>query len=160
MEKALRKYLRLGEFGIVPEQRSRNMRAIRGTGNRTTETRLRLALARAGITGWRVRPLDVLGSPDFAFDQSKLAVFTDGCFWHGCPECRHAPIKSNRKYWEAKVERNRARDKITTRKLHRSGWRVLRLWEHELRFSLGRVVARIARALDRARSKASHSRVG
>ncbi|MDQ1106068.1 very short patch repair endonuclease [Nocardioides zeae] len=67
---------------------------------------------------------------DIAFTKAKLAVYVDGCFWHGCPEHHHAP-KSNAEWWRWKVERNRERDRDTDRELGEAGWRVLRIWEHE-----------------------------
>ena len=87
------------------------------------------------------------GRPDFAFPKAKVAVFTDGCFWHGCPRCYTRP-KSNRKFWDAKVARNRERDREVSRGLRRKGWRVIRIWEHALKgAAAGTAVRRIIRAL-------------
>jgi len=74
----------------------------------------------------------LLGSPDFVFPIKRVAVFVDGCFWHGCPKCYRRP-KSSRKYWDAKAARNKARDKAVSAALRKGGWRVLRVWEHELK---------------------------
>lgn len=90
-----------------------------------------MLMVRAGIVGWCVLPINIVGRPDFVFPKGKLAVFVDGCFWHGCPKCYHRPL-SNRKYWDAKVLRNKARDKKLRGKLRRDGWSVIRVWEHEL----------------------------
>lgn len=67
---------------------------------------------------------------DIAFPSRKVAVFVDGCFWHGCPIHSHLP-KSNKEYWAPKLKKNMLRDEQTTRKLTQEGWRVLRFWEHE-----------------------------
>jgi DNA mismatch endonuclease (patch repair protein) len=67
---------------------------------------------------------------DIVFTRIRLAVFIDGCFWHGCP-VHYVPPATNPVYWEAKVARNRERDVETTVRLEQSGWTVLRLWEHE-----------------------------
>jgi DNA mismatch endonuclease (patch repair protein) len=67
---------------------------------------------------------------DIAFTRQRVAVFLDGCFWHGCPE-HHRAAKANREYWSVKVAGNRERDRDTTAKLVAAGWRVLRFWEHE-----------------------------
>lgn len=67
---------------------------------------------------------------DIVFTKIRLAVFIDGCFWHGCP-VHYVPPATNSIYWEAKVVRNRERDLETTTRLEKSGWSVLRLWEHE-----------------------------
>ena len=69
--------------------------------------------------------------PGFAFPKLKLAVFVDGCFWHGCPKHATRP-KNNREFWRCKLSANKTRDAVVTRTLRRSGWRVLRVWEHEL----------------------------
>lgn len=66
---------------------------------------------------------------DIAFPGRKLAVFVDGCFWHGCPE-HCVPPKNNAEWWQAKLERNRQRDVATTAHLQEQGWTVLRIWEH------------------------------
>ncbi len=131
---------------MTKEQRSRNMAAIRSTGNRTTEVALRYRLVRAGIRGWRVNPRDVEGKPDFVFDEIGLAVFVDGCFWHGCPKC-YRPPKHSRPYWRGKLERNTARDKRVSARLRRQGWSVLRIWEHTLKKNPASAVARIARKI-------------
>lgn len=69
-------------------------------------------------------------SMDIAFTKVKVAVFIDGCFWHGCPE-HHVPPKANAKWWHEKVVRNEQRDEETSEHLQLSGWTVLRFWEHE-----------------------------
>jgi len=131
MERKLREKLKDGKFQDVPEKRSKTMSAIRGKGNKTTEQKLRLALVRAGIKGWKIRPKGLPGNPDFYFENKKIAVFTDGCFWHGCPKCGHVP-KTRSKFWKAKIERNQERDKEKAKKLEEIGIKVLRFWEHEL----------------------------
>jgi DNA mismatch endonuclease (patch repair protein) len=70
--------------------------------------------------------------PDFVFRERRVAVFVDGCFWHACPRHGTKP-KGNAAFWRAKFRGNIARDRRDTRNLRRSGWRVVRLWEHELR---------------------------
>lgn len=113
----------------VPESpgRSRIMRAIRGSGNRTTELRFAAGLRSAGISGWR-RHQALLGRPDFVWRKERLAVFVDGCFWHGCPRCYQAPLHNSR-YWREKLMRNRLRDSLVTRGLRADGYTVMRIWE-------------------------------
>ena len=127
-------------------KRSEVMSLIRSRGNRATELRLIALMREHGITGWR-RNAPLFGKPDFVFRAAKLAVFVDGCFWHGCP--RHATMPANnRPFWKAKLTRNAARDRDVTRTLRKTGWRVLRVWECALtRTRSARTVARIARAL-------------
>ncbi len=116
---------------VDPAKRSEIMGRIKGEGNRTTEWRLRAYMIREGLNGWRVQASDLLGKPDFVFPAERLAVFVDGCFWHGCPECSRPP-RSNRDYWNGKLNRNKARDQDVNAELRRQGWRVARFWEHEV----------------------------
>jgi DNA mismatch endonuclease (patch repair protein) len=112
-------------------KRSDVMSRIRGRGNKETELALMKLLRQHGITGWR-RNQNVFGKPDFLFRRNRLALFVDGCFWHGCPRCYRRP-KSNRKFWDAKIACNKARDRKVNRELHKLGWRVVRIWEHGLK---------------------------
>lgn len=116
---------------LSKEKRSEVMAAIRSSGNRSTELRLARILRASSITGWR-RDQALAGRPDFVFRQERLAVFVDGCFWHGCPwHCRMP--KSEQGYWEPKISRNKARDKAIRDALVAAGWRVHRIWEHSLK---------------------------
>jgi DNA mismatch endonuclease (patch repair protein) len=120
------------------------MARIRGIGNKDTELRL-IALMRATrITGWR-RNSTLIGKPDFVFPKLRLAVFVDGCFWHGCPIHGTKP-KQNAEFWLTKIARNQTRDRLVNRTLRKTGWRVLRIWEHELaRKNIPRLLARFRR---------------
>ena len=146
METALRRHLPSGQFVNVSPARSKAMGAVRGRGNRTTEVRLRSALVRAGVRGWKVRPRGVPGNPDFTFPRKKVAVFVDGCFWHGCTVCGHFP-KSNSSFWKAKILRNRQRDRQTNKRLTKEGYRVLRFWEHQLATDLPSVLDKMRAVL-------------
>jgi DNA mismatch endonuclease (patch repair protein) len=106
----------------------------------------------------------VFGKPDFVFRHVRLAVFVDGCFWHGCPRCYRRP-KSNRRFWDEKMAYNRDRARLVNRELRRRGWQILRIWEHDLTSNESvRCVARIQRALAAtaslrsARPRSHHSR--
>lgn len=131
---------------LTPEQRSRNMTSIRSKGNATTEGAFLILLREAGISGWR-RHLKLPGRPDFAFRMQRLAIFVDGCFWHGCPRCYRLPV-DNRRYWRNKVRSNRRRDSRRARELRRRGWSTLRVWEHSLK-----TPARRARVLSRLKKR-------
>ncbi len=136
------------------------MSRIRGRGNKATELALAKLFRRHHITGWR-RQVEICGKavasvydrrplcsprfgahraplqktfrvrPDFVFRQARLAVFVDGCFWHGCPKHATQP-KNNRAFWTKKLTRNKVRDRLVNRTLRQRGWTVLRIWEHEL----------------------------
>jgi len=116
---------------LSPDSRSYCMSRIRGSGNRETELRMMELLRANHITGWR-RRWPLLGLPDFVFLASRVALFVDGCFWHGCPKHYIKP-KNNRAFWKRKLDANRARDRQVNRELRRKGWRVVRIWEHDLR---------------------------
>jgi DNA mismatch endonuclease, patch repair protein len=113
------------------EKRSHVMSLIRSRGNLETELRLIAIFRQYGITGWR-RCQPLIGKPDFVFRASRVVVFVDGCFWHGCPKCYRRPA-SNQQYWDQKVARNRRRDRSVTRALRGQGWLVIRVWHHELK---------------------------
>jgi DNA mismatch endonuclease (patch repair protein) len=119
------------------------MRAIRSRGNRSTEWRLRAMLVHRAVRGWKLHPGNVLGVPDFFFRFEKLAVFVDGCFWHGCPKCGHIP-KSNTEYWQRKIDGNRKRDRRVTKELRKTGYKVIRIWECEVRSNPGHCAKRIS----------------
>lgn len=114
-----------------PAQRSLIMARIRGQGNAATEMRFIDILKSHRISGWR-RRATVFGKPDFVFPHAHLAVFIDGCFWHSCPKHGRPPT-SNVAFWEDKLRRNRSRDRSVGRELRKSGWVVLRIWQHELK---------------------------
>lgn len=116
---------------MTVEQRSRNMAAVRGRGNASTELVLARLFRKNRITGWK-RHAAVFGRPDFVFIKQKIAVFVDGCFWHGCKKHRSVP-ESNKKFWTGKLKQNRLRDRKVTIVLRKRGWRVIRVWEHELK---------------------------
>lgn len=112
-------------------KRSEVMGLVRSKGNKSTELRLIAIFRELGISAWR-RNQDLPGKPDFVFRALKLCIFVDGCFWHGCPKCYRRPA-SNQEYWDIKVQRNKTRDREINRELRARGWRVLRIWEHQLR---------------------------
>lgn len=120
---------------------------------RQKDTSAELALRRAlHALGLRYRiQVTVSTKPrrvaDVTFGGPRVAVFVDGCFWHGCPEHFRRP-QTRQKFWDAKITRNQARDAAVTKALRKVGWRVLRLWEHELAVRHEkRLVARLRRWL-------------
>ena len=115
---------------VDKETRSIIMSKIRSKGNRSTELKMRMLLVRKGISGWQIHPRNTHGNPDFVFPELRLAIFVDGCFWHGCPRCGHLP-KTNTKYWDTKLKRNIERDTRQRSLLSQIGWKVMRVWEHE-----------------------------
>lgn len=133
MERFLKSKLENGRFADVSRVRSKIMAAIRGKSNKSTEVALRMAMVRARVKGWTLHPT-ITGKPDFFFPRERIALFVDGCFWHGCQRCGHIPA-TRRPFWKAKIDRNRIRDKRNVRILRACGVRSLRIWEHDLRES-------------------------
>ncbi len=125
---------------FTKKKRSEVMSKIRSRGNKETEIVLAKLFRKNKITGWR-RQVQIITSPrrgervkvrpDFIFPKLKLAVFVDGCFWHGCPKHSNLP-RNNRAFWQKKFATNKARDRLVNRTLRKSGWRVVRIWGHEL----------------------------
>lgn len=100
--------------------------------NTSPELILRKAIYSAGLRGYRLHSKKVLGKPDIIFVKKKIAIFVDGCFWHGCK--KHASVpRTNVLFWKEKIARNKERDKEVNRKLRKDGWKVSRIWEHELK---------------------------
>lgn len=128
--------------------------------NRSRDTQPELAvrreLHRAGMR-YRVGIAPVEGlhrRADIVFTRAHIAVFIDGCFWHGCPDHGRAQFNSNAAYWQTKIGTNKARDKDTTEKLRIAGWTVLRFWEHE---SVADVVKEIRSAMQLLRALSDHA---
>jgi DNA mismatch endonuclease (patch repair protein) len=117
---------------LKPEDRKRTMQAVKGKGTKL-EKRLFATLAGMRLKGWRKNADDITGKPDIAFVKERVAIFVDGCFWHGCPHCNRKLPENNRPYWERKIRRNVELASIHNQKLADEGWIVIRVWEHEIR---------------------------
>jgi DNA mismatch endonuclease (patch repair protein) len=104
---------------------------------------LRQALWAGGLRYRLKSKVRLPGKPDILFPGSKVAVFVDGCFWHGCPLHGTTP-KTNADFWVAKIKRNQSRDVEVDAKLIGLGWKVVRLWEHDIKCDLKRVVNHIS----------------
>lgn len=138
---------RLRETLVVAEATAKTMRA-----NRSEETglelRLRHALWAAGLRGYRKNDRRIAGKPDVYVPRARLCVFVHGCFWHGCEKCaRKLKPATNRAFWEAKIERNRARDADVLATLSDQGYRVLVYWECEVKQRLDAIVAEVLAAV-------------
>lgn len=132
---------------LTPEQRRRNMQAIRSK-DTTIELMLRKALWAKGVR-YRKNYKKLIGKPDIAITKHKIAVFCDSDYWHGYDwENRNQRIKSNRDYWVPKIERNMERDREVTASLQNEGWLVLRFWEWQIRKHLSECVETILQAIE------------
>lgn len=113
--------------------RSHIMKAVKSSGNLSTELKLIRIFRNLKIKGWR-RNSKLFGKPDFIFPKLKIVIFVDGCFWHG-HICRKLKPQTNIEYWDSKISKNIKRDKLVTRKLKKSGWTVVRIWECQIKKS-------------------------
>lgn len=114
-------------------RRSSAMRKIKNK-NTSPETALRLLIRKLGFSGYRLHRKNLPGRPDVAWIRRKLAIFVNGCFWHGhdCKRGSRVP-KTNTEYWKNKIEKNRHRDLLHIQQLKEQGWGVLVVWECELK---------------------------
>jgi DNA mismatch endonuclease (patch repair protein) len=106
------------------------MRTVRSKGNKSTELRLIKLLKENNVVGWRRNYL-VKGHPDFVFLNKRLAIFVDGCFWHG-HDCRNTKPKGNEDYWVKKIAGNKKHDADITQLFQARSWTVMRIWECQL----------------------------
>jgi len=126
------------------------MSRVHSSGNETTEKRSIGLLRASRLSGWR-RHQSLPGRPDFVWRKEKVAVFVDGCFWHG-HACRNLSPKTNVEAWRDKIAKTQTRDRKNSRVLRRQGWKVTRIWECQLHKYPDRCVMRIRRMLLEASS--------
>src|SRR5262245_20807056 len=133
----------------VSEVTSARMRSVRQR-DTTPELKLRSALFRRGLR-YRIHLRELPGTPDIAFPRARVAIFVHGCFWHGHGGCPRATLpKSNTEFWREKLQANQLRDRTVCSRLKDIGWRVLQIWECELRDDLDKAARRVERAVCRA----------
>jgi len=140
---------------LSKSNRSALMSRVRSRGNATTESSIAKAFRLMAIAGWRRHVCLRMKShtmnsirtyPDFIFRRHRVAVFVDGCFWHGCREHCSTP-KTNMRWWREKLAANRTRDRLVTKVLRAHGWKVIRMWEHDVRARPQHCVLRVKKAL-------------
>lgn len=136
--------------------RSENMARIRGSDTRP-ELALRSALHSRGLR-YRLNRRLAFGRPDLVFAGRRLAVFVDGCFWHGCPAHYVAP-RSRVRFWSGKLNENVIRDRRQTSEAEATGWTVLRIWEHEIEEDAEAAADRVIVALGGGAAPAEHWQV-
>src|SRR5687768_15682023 len=125
---------------------SRVMSANRAK-NTKPELLLRKALWQAGARGYRLHYKKVPGRPDISFVSKKVAIFVNGCYWHRCPKCNYTIPKTNSTFWQTKFENNVARDQRKRKELRRLGWKVITVWECDLKERFTATLNRILKAL-------------
>ncbi len=130
---------------FTKKRRSFVMSRIRSKHTRP-ELALRKLLRSQGHANYRLHK-KLPGYPDVVFSKVKIAIFIDGCFWHGCSKCCARGVKSNKRYWTPKILANKQRDALNRRQLRALGWKVIRVWEHELEKHPERCLNKISRLL-------------
>lgn len=129
---------------LTKRQRSLNMSRIKSR-HTTPELIIRKLLFSKGLRGYRLHR-NLRGRPDIIYPVNKLAIFIDGCFWHKCRKCFIKPT-TRVKFWENKLSGNVKRDKVISSELEKTGWQVLRIWEHEVKENPEKVLDRISSVL-------------
>lgn len=131
---------------LTPDQRKLVMSRIRGK-DTGPELKIRKLLFAKGFRGYRIH-YDLPGKPDIVFTRQKVVIFIDGCFWHKCPKCFREP-ETRKDFWMNKINSNVGRDQKNNQILKEMGWKVIRIWEHEVRKDPEGVADRIIRELNR-----------
>jgi len=129
-------YIRDGRAPLpLRESTSRVMSANKGK-NTKPEIIFRKYLWKLGLRGYRIHPKNILGKPDIVFPKYKLVIFINGCFWHRCPICNLPLPKTNTDFWAEKFQKNRERDNKINLELAQMGWKVIVIWECEIKRSI------------------------
>ena len=113
------------------EKRSSVMKAVKSRNTKSTELKMIEIFKELHIIGWR-RTYPLIGKPDFVFPKKRIAIFVDGCFWHG-HDCRNVTPSDNAEFWEAKRLYNKKHDEEVTQTLVEKNWTIIRIWECELK---------------------------
>lgn len=119
------------------------MRAVKSKDSKMEQV-IRQELQSKGLE-YQTNVKELAGKPDIVFENKKVAVFLDSCFWHGCKDHCRLP-QTNRDYWEAKIAKNIERDARINRLYEERGWKVLRFWEHDLKANLSSIISKIEEA--------------
>lgn len=115
--------------------------------NSKPELLLRKNLFNMGLRGYRKNYKELPGKPDIVYTKQKLAIFINGCYWHGCEICGWSPPKHNTEFWIDKINKNRQRDIAKKEKLESLGYTVMTVWEHEIKKNIKEVLFKIYNAL-------------
>ena len=140
-----RKYIR-DKRSPVPKNStvSKVMSSIKGK-NTKPELLFRKLLYQSGLRGYRINYAKLPGKPDIVFTKKKIAIFINGCYWHGCNICGWKTPKHNPDYWINKIEKNRSRDAVKKKLLEDFGFEVIVVWEHDFKEHLGWIISKIIR---------------
>jgi len=115
--------------------------------NTKPEVAFRKMLSSNGIRGYRINYKKLPGKPDIVFTRKKLAIFINGCYWHGCETCGWKPPKHNTEYWVSKIQKNKIRDADKRAALTLLGYTVIVVWEHDLKTKMDRLAEQMISTL-------------
>ena len=125
---------------VSKKKRSKIMKAVKSKDSEI-EVKFRKAIWKVGLR-YRKNPTKYFGKPDLVLKKYKIVIFVDSCFWHGCKQHCRLP-SSNKKYWIEKIERNKKRDKEVNRYYRKLGWKIIRVWEHEIQKGSQKIIKKI-----------------
>ena len=136
---------------LTKKQRRYNMSQIKSRDTKP-EISLRKIFRKEGLKGYRLHPEEMIGKPDIIFSKQKIAIFIDGCQWHKCQR-HYVEPKTNTSFWIKKIEGNVKRDKFINKVLKKDGWKVIRIWEHDLKKKeLNKTIPKIIKVLKKRKN--------
>jgi len=136
-------YIRDGRAPLPDKESTSRVMSANRAKNTHPELSLRRALWKVGIKGYRLNWKKAPGRPDIAFPAKKIAIFVNGCFWHRCPHCHPRLPKTHRSFWKKKFSNNVRRDNEKILELEQDGWKVLTIWECEIKKDIQQSVIRV-----------------
>lgn len=142
-----RTYLRDGRAPIPEKESTSRVMSANKAKNTKPEIYLRKALWKENLRGYRLHPKNITGKPDITFPTIKVALFVNGCFWHRCPHCNLSLPKVNQSFWRNKFQSNIERDKNKIEELKKAGWKVIVIWECEIKADIIKIVKKLKKKL-------------
>ena len=146
-----KEYLRDGRAPIPKKRLTSEIMSHIKAKNTLPEIQLRKSLQKNNIKYFKLHNKHLPGRPDISFPKNKLAIFVNGCYWHRCPFCKPSLPKSHLKFWRDKFRKNKARDKKKVHELNKLGWKVLVVWECQIKKDIDKITKRIHNMLAHAK---------
>jgi len=147
----MKQYLRDGRAPIPKKRLTSEIMSHIKAKNTIPEVQLRKYLRKNDIKNFKLHNKYLPGRPDISFPRKKLAIFVNGCYWHRCPFCKPGLPKSHIKFWRDKFRKNKARDKKKIRELNKLHWKVLVVWECQIKKDIDKIIKRIHNTLVHAK---------
>lgn len=141
-------YIRDGRAPIPKNENISKVMSANKAKNTKPEMTFRKALWNKGIRGYRLHWKNIPGRPDIVFVSKKIAIFVNGCYWHRCPYCHPSMPKSNTEFWHNKFKKNIERDKKKIQELEKLGWKVITIWECQIKKELEQQIEKVINCLE------------